>query len=119
MIGVALFRERGPCCQVQGELRRSDGLAEAPAASAPANADNQARAKADKSESKLGTGHGRSEYSAAQYTEFERASTTPDETIVIYYDSARNLIAQGVMPVRPKYSYRLPQPFPGSFVPDP
>lgn len=119
VIGVALFRERAPCCQAQGELRRSDSVAEAPAASVPAYTDELSRAKSDKSESKLGTGHGRSEYSAAQYTEFERASTTPDETIVIYYDSARNLVAQGVMPARPKYGYRLPQPFPNSFVPDP
>jgi hypothetical protein len=119
VIGVALFHERTPCCRAEEELSRSNGAVQAPSASEPAYADKQARSKAEKSDSKLGTGHGRSEYSAAQYTEFERASTTPDETIVIYYDSARNLIAQGVMPARQKYGYRLPQPFPGSFVPDP
>jgi hypothetical protein len=118
VIGVALFRERAPCCRAD-ELSRSNGAAQAPSAREPAYADKQARAKSDAAESKLGTGHGRSEYSAAQYTEFERASSMPDETIVIYYDSARNLIAQGVMPARPKYGYRLPQAFPGSFVPDP
>jgi hypothetical protein len=119
VIGVALFRERIPCCRVEEESQRSNDAAAAPSASEPAYAEKEARSKTDKSDSKLGTGHGRGEYSAAQYTEFERASTTPDETIVIYYDSARNLIAQGVMPARPKYGYRLPQAFPGSFVPDP
>jgi hypothetical protein len=66
----------------------------------------------------LGTGHGRSEYSAAQYTNFERASSTPSETIAIYYDSERNLIAQGIIPAPARLANR-PRPFPGSFVPDP
>jgi hypothetical protein len=119
VIGVALFRERAPCCRIDEESHRSNDAAAAPSATEPAYAEKQTRSKTEQSDSKLGTGHGRSEYSAAQYTEFERASTNPDETIVIYYDSARNLIAQGVMPARQKYGYRLPQPFPDSFVPDP
>jgi hypothetical protein len=124
VIGVALFRERTPCCRVAEELRRSNNASEASGAPAPAtraleSADQLAKSKSESAEAKLGTGHGRSEYSAAQYTEFERASNAPDETIVIYYDSVRNLVAQGVMPAQPKYGYRLPQAFPGSFVPDP
>jgi hypothetical protein len=118
VIGVALFREKIPCCAIEKE-RRSDNAAAA--ASAPAMRERAADAleSAKKAEQKLGTGHGRNEYSAAQYTNFERASSEPDETIVIYYDSRRNLIAQGVLPVHPQFANRIPQPFPNSFVPDP
>jgi len=135
VIGVALFREQRPyhepCC-----AHRLDDSAPAPAASAPeANAqasDELARERdasgarserrsQSKSESKLGTGHGHREASPAQYVNFRRASSTPDETIVIYYDSRRNLVAQGVLPEpeRPWYADRRPQPFPNGFVPDP
>ena len=134
VIGVALFREQRPyyepCC-----ARRLDDSAPAPAASAPeANAqaaDESARERdasgagaerrsQSKSESKLGTGHGHREASPAQYVNFRRASATPDETIVIYYDSRRNLVAQGVLPQpQPWYADRRPDPFPNGFVPDP
>jgi hypothetical protein len=136
VIGVALFREQQPyyepCC-----AQRLDDKAQAPAASAPesnaqAAADEPGRereasgARAErrsqsKSEAKLGTGHGHREASPAQYVNFRRASSTPDETIVIYYDSRRNLVAQGVLPQpeRPWYADRRPQPFPNGFVPDP
>lgn len=63
----------------------------------------------------LGTGHGRREYSRARPTEFERAPY-PVETITIYYDSYRNLVAKGVIP---SYGRREPDPFPVPFVPDP
>jgi hypothetical protein len=124
VIGVALFNERVQCCRWQEELSRKELDREpmAPSAAAPkeqglASADKSERAKRD--DSKLGTGHGRSEYSAAQYTEFERASDKPDEIISIYYDSQRNLLAQGIIPTPQRYSQRVPQPFPGGFVPDP
>ena len=67
----------------------------------PTQAELQARlsgARQRRSEEKLGTGHGHREASPAQYVDFERASSTPDETIVIYYDSRKNLVAQGVLP---------------------
>ena len=52
-----------------------------------------------------------------QHVAFERASAAPAETITLYYDSYRNLVARGVIreavPVAP-----LPRPFPG-FVADP
>ena len=135
VIGVALFREQRyyePCC---GRLLE-DNRAPAPAASEPQAsaqaADESARERdasgvraerrsQSKSESKLGTGHGHREASPAQYVNFQRASSTPDETIVIYYDSRRNLVAQGVLPEpeRPWYADRRPQPFPNGFVPDP
>ena len=139
VIGVALFRERRPypepyydepCC-----ARLQDDSAEAPAAAPQSNAqasDELARerdasgARAErrgesKSEAKLGTGHGHREASPAQYVNFQRGSSTPEETIVIYYDSHRNLVAQGVLPQpeRPWYADRRPEPFPNGFVPDP
>jgi hypothetical protein len=132
VIGVALFRERIPCCRHEEELHRSSraddfdaqdsGPADRSANRAPAPALKEHSAKADsparlQAESKLGTGHGRSEHSAARYTEFVRASSTPNETIVIYYDSERNLIAQGIIP-QARVAAR-PRPFPGGFAPDP
>jgi hypothetical protein len=64
----------------------------------------------------LGTGHGRREESRATWVAFDRASDTPAETVTIYYDSYRNLVARGVLttPVLPRH----PEAFPG-FVPDP
>ena len=67
-------------------------------------------------EKSLGTGHGASETSPVRYTNFERASATPDEVITIYYDSYRNLVALGVIKAP---SLARPTPFPGQFVPDP
>jgi hypothetical protein len=71
-------------------------------------------------EPQLGTGHGRSEHSPVEHVEFERASSRPDERVVIRYDRRENLVAMGVLPSR-VYPWREPDPFPGSlgFVPDP
>jgi hypothetical protein len=137
VIGVALFRERQPyyepCCPPWREDRQAAPSAE-PESSAQAadevtrerdasgaKAQRRSESKSDKSESKLGTGHGPREASPAQYVNFRRASSTPDETIVIYYDSRRNLVAQGVLPQpqRPWFADRRPDPFPNGFVPDP
>jgi hypothetical protein len=117
VIGVALFRER--VTRIEEELRRDDRFSNAPSSSVQEGVASDKSARAKREEHKLGTGHGRSEYSAAQYTEFERASETPNEVIAIYYDSRRNLLAQGVIPTPSRYSQREPQPFPGGFVPDP
>jgi hypothetical protein len=137
VIGVALFRERrpyyAPCC---GPLLddRAPSPAAAPEASAQAadegerdasspRVQRRSESKSPESErsGKLGTGHGHREASPAQYVNFRRASSTPDETIVIYYDSRRNLLAQGVLPKpeRPWFADRRPEPFPNGFVPDP
>jgi hypothetical protein len=71
-------------------------------------------------EQELGTGHGQREHSAVRYTEFERASSQPDEVISIYYDSYRNLAARGIVPEHDHYAQpREPQAFPRFFVPDP
>ena len=67
-------------------------------------------------ESPLGTGHGRREHAPTRYVDFVRRSSEPAETIAIYYDSYRNLVAAGVLT---GYAYRDPNPFPNRFVPDP
>jgi len=113
VIGVALFRERGPCCHPYPYQDRAD----APAAAAPPAEESLSRREHDK----LGTGHGHRETSQAEYVDFERASRTPAETIVIYYDSRKNLLARGVIQDSRRYAERDdPNPFPdGMFAPDP
>jgi hypothetical protein len=128
VIGVALYRERvQPIAREefrQGDAARAESAATqaaAPAASAPSAASGAPDSVAQATGERLGTGHGRNESSYATYTQFERASETPAEMIVIYYDSYENLLAQGV-PVSPAPLARLrPNPFPdgGRFVPDP
>jgi hypothetical protein len=138
VIGVALFREQVPCCIREEESRRKSEYS-SDAAEAPVVADKRVqrrdgqgnerqangasepmRESRARPESKLGTGHGRRENSNAQYADFQRASETPDEVIAIYYDSKRNLVAQGVIPrPQPAYAQQTPRAFPGNFVPDP
>lgn len=66
---------------------------------------------------RLGTGHGERETSPVAYTDFERASRYPKETIKIYYDSYQNLVARGVIS---RHSPEPnPFPVPVGFVPDP
>jgi len=106
-IGVAVFRRKRPePAPDMGALSR-----EAPAAA-------KAESRAQDRDSGLGTGHGRSEHSPARRVEFERATSAPAETVVLYYDSYRNLVARGIVPRKPEHPQRFPQPFPG-FVPDP
>jgi hypothetical protein len=62
----------------------------------------------------LGTGHGRSEVSNVGTTQFERATSSPEEVIAIHYDTYANLVALGVI-----RAPRIATPFPGHFVPDP
>ncbi|CAG0971115.1 hypothetical protein BURK2_01294 [Burkholderiales bacterium] len=103
VIGVAVFRERPrPLAYAPDRGRYKD----APAA-------------AMEREEKLGTGHGRREESRAEYTRFERASSSPDEIVAVYYDTWANLAARGIVP-RPTWRDRHePQPFPQRFAPDP
>ncbi len=145
VIGVAVFRKKlEPAVGVLRDFRQRR---EAPASGAPANEfdrgarESAAGAAADAGEAQglarqeradaaprapaspqpveksLGTGHGKSETSVVRYTNFERASQTPDEVITIYYDSYRNLVAQGV--IGDAVRIARPSPFPGQFVPDP
>lgn len=116
VIGVALFREQAR------RTERRDRIEEPKAAAPPAEAGSASRSEDAATESeRIGTGHGRGEDSAASYTSFERESKRPTQTIVIHYDSYQNLLAQGVIPKHREYADRWPQPqpFPGSFVPDP
>ncbi len=112
VIGIALFRRKPqpPALNL--------GLAQgAPASPAKREAATDSPAQAAE-QSRLGTGHGRRESSVVSQVEFERASAMPAETVTIYYDSYRNLVARGVIrePIAPIAP--LPRPFPG-FVPDP
>jgi hypothetical protein len=121
VIGVALYRRAVPRYWPQpeaqqdswgpkAERKESDALGSLAKRSAPA--ESRAAPSAP-----LGTGHGRREESRAHYTEFERATREPEEVIAIYYDSYRNLVAQGV--INSYAGPRDPRPFPSGFVADP
>ncbi|HSW34636.1 MAG TPA: hypothetical protein VLH36_13580 [Steroidobacteraceae bacterium] len=122
VIGVALFRER----EDHWRYSREQDAAAAPSPRQESSADraksNRGAAAAESTAAlpALGTGHGRREHSPVQRVEFERASTRPDQRIVLRYDRRENLMAMGVLP-KPGYQWREPNPFPGAlgFVPDP
>ncbi len=139
VIGVALFRRKyeAPIAYVEPPVyprRYENSRAEdsatlaqsAPSPAAPNAAGAAAEARGDSAgriapaplmkDKSLGTGHGRSLDSSVQVAQFERASSTPDEIISIYYDSQRNLISRGVIPYAPPLAAN---PFPAQFVPDP
>ena len=126
VIGVALYSKKAdpvPLSQVvpfssNQSLRKEAGSAAGASAdmqSAPRWAERDERMRDDR----LGTGHGRIESSHTRYVGFERASSDPAETVTIYYDSYRNLLARGIIPQAPVPPRRpSPNPFPG-FVADP
>ena len=118
VIGVALFqRKRSEPPVSIAPLSRQGASQAADAAGSSGSARAEAQAPLAERDAKLGTGHGRSETSHARQVEFERASNAPAETIAIYYDSYRNLVARGVIRDAPPLD-PAPHPFPG-FVPDP
>jgi hypothetical protein len=138
VIGVALFQRKvEPVAELTpAPVPYEDETRDAAPASARAEADAnsagssagktraaqpslQNEMKKDRGDTRLGTGHGRSETSYASYTNFERASEEPVEIIAIHYDSRRNLIAMGVIPEERAPLPVAVNPFPGSFVPDP
>ena len=122
VIGMAVFRPRPMPMPMPMPVRplveessgaSADQMRSAPAAPAPL-------AKALSSESgPIGTGHGQRETSVVSYTDFERASATPDDVITLYYDTRERLVAQGVIPSAERIPPSRPDPFPGHFVPDP
>jgi hypothetical protein len=126
VIGVAVFREK-PRPLSPSILPNRSSREDAPAPATGAAAESPKANEADSSgeaqgrlaqrDSRLGTGHGRSEHAPTSYTDFERAQSNPNETVVIHYDSRENLVAMGVIP-QPRHA---PNPFPGpvGFVPDP
>jgi hypothetical protein len=114
-IGVALFRRKPqePAPAISQPYSRAEKSNDAAGAAASRSADAPRAAQ----EAQLGTGHGRTETSQARYVGFERASSEPSETVVIYYDSYANLMARGIVPRQPA-PRPGPNPFPG-FVVDP
>jgi hypothetical protein len=73
-------------------------------------------------EEKLGTGHGAREWSVTHTVPFERATSYPQTTQQIEYDTYANLVASGV--IRTSDTPRHPRPFPSKpegegYVPDP
>ena len=135
VIGVAVFREWAPprpamtpapwprsSARADGTAREAESgatdAAGAPAASAPAEGEASRERRALDRQEKIGTGHGERERSEVVYTHFRRATSQPNETIAIHYDTRANLVARGVIP-RPTPVVE-PHPFPGGrFVPDP
>ena len=117
-IGVALFRKKAtePAPAFSQPFPRQDSRYESSREKSSADAAGAPAARAAP-ESSLGTGHGRNEASYARQVGFERASSEPAETVVIYYDSYRNLLARGIIPRSPS-PRPSPNPFPG-FVADP
>ncbi|HUP30234.1 MAG TPA: hypothetical protein VM122_08690 [Usitatibacter sp.] len=122
VIGVALFRrapaqvarnEAPPAPHWDSPREKAEGRSQSSDSSAAKRLEAPAAAAAPP----LGTGHGRREESHVTYAEFERASRTPAETIAIYYDSYRNLVARGVL--ASPTARRDPDPFPARFAPDP
>jgi hypothetical protein len=138
VIGVAFFRERAQRIAWKDTPARvaaspaTEPVARQDAADASAAAEGRAgNAQAARSEmaaaapapapmAKIGTGHGRREWSPVETTRFERESATPNETVAINYDRRENLVAMGILP--PPLIARSPNPFPNwtpRFVPDP
>jgi hypothetical protein len=108
-----------PSAPATGGAAQAAKSANAPAGEARSAADTMAQRPIPKPEESLGTGHGARESSYASYTNFERASSSPDEVDSLWYDSYKNLVARGVIPT-PRPIAVEPQPFPnGGFVPDP
>ena len=122
-LGVALFRKKQePQPQPYSNIAPRS---EAPASPLARDKSSAAGAVAEQNEARtaerqdrLGTGHGRNEASYARQVTFERASSEPAETVVIYYDSYRNLLARGIIPRAVSPRQQAPNPFPG-FVADP
>lgn len=124
VIGVALFRRRAESARAPdrapGMRRKAAPSTVRPPATAEATAGDAGPAAGvpaeRRMEQNLGTGHGVVEHSPVRYADFERATSTPDEVITVYYDSHANLVARGVIaPAR----LARPSPFPGRFAPDP
>jgi hypothetical protein len=134
VIGVAVFREyrrprpRPPVLQQPAPFSGlGSGADKAREADSGPARDATSRAAAPtaetsirpepKLEEKLGTGHGEREASEARWTQFRRASESPNELLSIHYDSRPNLVARGIIRVP---SRAEPNPFPGfRFTPDP
>ncbi len=143
VIGMAVFRERvplpppvvappvaAPPVSRQGALREeSQGAAKAAAPASPRDAAAEsADSRSDRANetasagARLGTGHGQREWSVSRRTQFERATTAPEQLSELAYDSRERLIAAGVIPAPDPVTAWRPRPFPSNtpgYVPDP
>ncbi len=140
VIGMAVFRERyvpppmpsPPIAPpVVGRMEQRDAAPAAPAARAAepggANAERSAAAKSADQDSvaagsRLGTGHGQREWSVSRRTNFERATSAPEQVVQLEYDSHDRLAAAGIIPTPYlPYAATRPRPFPQNqgYVPDP
>jgi len=138
VIGIAVFNERsrepiavGPAMpeyrgRIAGdypeEAQARVQSAPPPAVVAPAapSARRAPAPEAAQSAERLGTGHGAREWSAVSTVAFERATSYPQFTSQIEYDSYDNLVARGVIPRgRPAPSRSRPFPTEPGYVPDP
>ena len=107
---------------VTGQQRESRRQS-APAAVSAYTSRSRDMVTAQRPDEKLGTGHGEREQSAMIIVPFERATSYPQFTQEIAYDTHDNLVAMGVIPSW-RYGERRPRSFPSSpdgpgFVPDP
>jgi len=134
VIGVAIFhelarpsvseslRDKLAAHENTPEPARAERAPAAPSSTQRAAADNATGAADNRARvmsAPIGTGFGRDELSSVQRVRFDRATTSPAETIAIRYDRRENLIAMGVLP-QPRYAQRAPDPFPAmQFVPAP
>ena len=103
--------------------KRESRRQSAPAAVSAFASRSREVAAAERRDEKLGTGHGEREESTMTIEPFERATTYPQFTQEIAYDTHDHLVAMGVIPAW-RYGERQPRPFPSSpdragFVPDP
>lgn len=119
VVGIAAFREYVEPVVISQPAPYLDKSARDAAAppSAAASAAGALKQRAEQSE-RLGTGHGEREISPVSNTAFRRASSSPDETISIWYDSRERLASRGILPRRVQ-SCAEPQAFPAYYVPDP
>jgi hypothetical protein len=95
--------------------QRREAAAPARASAAPAApaAATQATPMAKLSADRLGTGHGRREWSEVRRTAFERMASTPQMQTEVLYDSFHNLVAAGVIPPTTAGLNMPPRAFPG------
>ena len=119
VIGVAVFQRAAPPREsVTSDLFSAPppAASAAPQREARADSANAQKREAASPAAPLGTGHGRRENSPVREVAFDRAAQ-PAQVVTIYYDSYRNLVAQGVLAA--PVATRDPSPFPARFAPDP
>lgn len=120
--GNAAEAARAPSPAAPPPAARAESSTSAADAAAPALGQSQRAPSYDDGlarRQQLGTGHGERRWDAATVTQFERASSRPNQVHTLYYDSWEALAAKGIVPrYTPPYP-REPAAFPIGFAPDP